>query len=379
MQDLLYLLLLFPILWPLVARVLFRHTVTWQEMGLNIGIVVVCVCAVWFGSISAQTHAVEIRNGEITSKARNRVSCEHSYRCNCRTYSCGEGGRDTCETCDTCYEHTHDYNWDVYTNVGNFRIPRIDRQGRHEPPRWTQIEPGQPAAREHAYTNYVQAVPDSLFNRSYLTLEGLPPVPDYPRVYDFHRADRVITVGVDLPDLRAWNDDLAERLRRLGPNRQANVIVIIAKTADPQYRHKVEAAWIGGNKNDVVVFLGVADHGNHLDIVWADVMTFALNTGNELLQVQLRDALVDLHVLHRGRVLALVDQHVMDGYIRPQMSDFEYLRQSIQPPVWVIYLTALLSVFGSIGLTWFFHNYEVDLFGKGRKIRHRNDANRWRR
>jgi len=372
MQDLLYLLLLFPILWPLVARVLFRHSVTWQEAGLNVGLVVICLCAIWYGSIHSQTRAVEIWNGQITGKDRVRVSCSHSYECNCRNYSCGEGGKDTCRTCDTCYEHSYDYDWEVYTNIGDFDISRIDRQGVKEPPRWSRVQPGQPAALEKPYTNYLQAVPDSLYNMGNLNLEGLPPVPAYPRVYDYHYADRVLTVGVTMPDITQWNTDLSLMLRALGPQKEANVIVIIVNTADRNYRHKVEAAWVGGNKNDVVVFLGVQEHNGHADIVWTDVMTWALNTGNELFQVQLRDALAESEELNRITVLSTIDQHIKDGYTRPQMADFEYLKKSVQPPFWVVMFCALLSVFGSLGLTWFFYAYEVDLLApSGRKFRRR--------
>src|SRR5690348_3424388 len=74
----------------------------------------------------------QVINGEVTGKEQNRVSCEHSYECNCRqeSYECGDSKNSrTCyrRVCDTCYEHSHDYDWDVYSNIGTFTIDRIDR------------------------------------------------------------------------------------------------------------------------------------------------------------------------------------------------------------------------------------------------------------
>ncbi len=125
-------LLLFPIVWPLIAKRIWDNEISWSEMGLNIGIVVLLVTAVWQAGRYGQMADVEIWNGEVTKKQRTLVSCSHSYQCNCRQTCSGSGSNQSCtQICDTCYEHSNDWDWDVSSTAGNFTIDRIDRQGSH--------------------------------------------------------------------------------------------------------------------------------------------------------------------------------------------------------------------------------------------------------
>src|SRR4051812_22989724 len=66
-------------------------------------------------SIFGQTMDEEVWNGHVTSKEQVRVSCSHSYSCNCRQSctSSGKGGQSCTTVCDTCYEHSNDYDWDL--------------------------------------------------------------------------------------------------------------------------------------------------------------------------------------------------------------------------------------------------------------------------
>ena len=52
----------------------------------------------------------------------------------------------------------------------------------------------------------------------------------------------------------------------------------------------------------------------------------------------------------------------MKHYNRPEMADFEYLKDEIQPPTWVIILVAFFAIGGSMIATWLFIVYEVDDF-----------------
>ena len=340
--------------WPLVAKAIWRETYTWGEVGIQLGGGFAVVFLGWHFGIYSQVARTEIWNGEITGKEQVWVSCSHSYQCNCRQVTRGTGKDATTTTeCDTCYEHHFDYDWEVYTSVGNFEIPRIDRQGVFTPPRWAKVQKGQPAAREHTYTNYVAASKQSLFNKTAQDFNYLPDVPKYPRVFDYHYANRVLPVMVALPDLPLWQTGLAELLKELGPKKQANITVVIAGTPDQNFRHKVEAAWEGGNKNDVVVLIGVVPES--LEILWADVITFGGNIGNEALAVSLRNTLLEQGTVDRMQTLTAIGNHVRDGYNRPQMKDFEYLKHQIEPTTLFQVMFGILLVALNIGVTIFFH------------------------
>jgi hypothetical protein len=240
-----------------------------------------------------------------------------------------------------------------------------------DPASYTNCKKGQPASREHLYTNYVQAVPESLFNDDSELNTYADKVPVYPRVYNFYKIDRVLQVGTGYKSAATLNDQLNDALKTLGPLKQANIIVILTDIADPSYRFAVERAWLGGEKNDIIVFLGLDKD----TIIWADVMTWALNEGNELFHVTLRDELVALGTVEDvNAVSSAVVNNVKGLYDRPNMSDYEYLKDEISPPTWVIILAIFFAIGGSLGLTFVFHRYEVDdfigeLFKRNRRYR----------
>src|SRR5574342_424492 len=143
----------------------FLDGVSLKEFGL-----VVLACLIVAGSSAgivscANTHDVEVWNGVVTGKEQNTVSCSHSYQCNCRQSCTGSGKNQSCTTvCDTCYEHSHDYDWDVYTSINDtITIDRVDRQGVNEPSLWTAVKMGEPVSVTHSYKNYIKASPGTLF------------------------------------------------------------------------------------------------------------------------------------------------------------------------------------------------------------------------
>ncbi len=345
------LLLLFPLVWPWIMKYKFHKTICWKEMFLQIAIVCGITSIIFIIGVSGKTYDQEIWNGKITKKSQVKVSCWHSYDCMCTTDSEGY------TSCQTCYEHSHDWAWRVWTNIEDvFHISRVDRRGKKEPPRFTKVKINQPYAAKHHYTNYIKAIPDSLFNEldSTSVIEQFKDkIPNYPLgVYDYHYINRVLPVGVSVKNINKWNYDLSVMLNDLGFLKEVNVVLIMVNEADPNYRYAVENAWLGGKKNDVVVFIGTT---NYPEIAWVDVMTWAKNKGNELFHVKLTDALRDLETIEKDKVLSTIQAHIKNYYDRPHMSDFEYLARSIVPPMWVIILAIIVSIAGSLGLSYYYH------------------------
>ena len=88
-------------------------------------------------------------------------------------------------------------------------------------------------------------------------------------------------------------------------------------------------------------------------IVWADAMTFALNQGNELFHVTLRDNLLAQQgTFDPVQVGATINEAVLKHFDRISMEEFKYLEKQISPATWVICLAAFLAVFGSIGVSF---------------------------
>lgn len=315
-------------------------------------IVSLLLAAATYGfSFKSQITDYEIWNGEITGKAKVDVSCEHSYSCNCRESCSGSGSSRSCSTtCDTCYEHFRDYDWRVYTNITDFNIDRIDRQGTGQPPRWTKVQKGDPLAMQRSHVNYVKAVDASLFNFSTNVNTALDKyVPAYPiNVYDYHYLDRILMVNMPpIKDLPRWNYELALRLKQLGPQKQANVILMLAKLDDPNFEYSVRKQWLGAKKNDIVVILGTP---NYPEISWVRIVSW---TEREDFKVQLRDALQELKTVDMIPVLNIIQEHTMKTFTRKRMRDFEYLKSEVLIPNWAFILGIILGPLIAVGFTLF--------------------------
>lgn len=339
----LILLMLFPLIWPFVAKMIWGRELTIGEIAINLGVGVVFVALGWYLGTNSVMADVEIRNGVVTSKAKELTSCEHSYPCRCDKNGCS-----------TCYQHSHDYDYKVDTSAGKFFIKRVDSQGAREPERFTAVKIGEPVSLKHSYDNYVKAAPDSLFNHlaDKQAMEAFAgQIPAYPsQVFDYHHVDRVLTNGVTLPDAQRWNRELEATLSRLGPRKQVNVVLLFTSNSDPMYATALRAAWLGGKKNDVVVVMGTPSYP---EISWVRVISW---TDAELFKVHLRDALLDLKTVDRTALLSLVESHVEKAFVRKQMADFAYLKGQIEPPGWVIACLAVFGALGSMGLSFYLAN-----------------------
>lgn len=309
----------------------------------------VVVLAVFMASHGIATADVEIWSGVVTAKDRKHDSYQRSYDCNCQSKTVGTGkDARTVTTCDTCYEDHYTVKWTCSTTVGSFKIAELDSTSRSvynkpDPQRWTEIKVGDPASRTNTYTNYIQAVPESLFKPGSAALKAkfAKMTPAYPdKIYDLYKIDRFVQVGFNYTDAAQWNADISNMLRELGPKKQVNVIVVIAKTNDPNYMYALRDAWEGANKNDVVVVFGSEDG---VKIEWADVISW---TKKELFKIELRDNLLALGTIDRAKIMPMIEAQIVKNFERRRMREFEYLSNEIDPPSWALWVLTVCLIIG---------------------------------
>lgn len=332
-----------PILVTAIIKWRLGKRFDWQVFAVSASAGTIISIATYALGMASQTVDYEVLNGQVVSKTRDQVSCEHSYQCHCHPVrSCsGSGKSRSCSSsteCDTCYEHPFDVDWEVHSNIGGWNIDRIDRQGLREPPRWSVVKNGDPVSRTHMFTNYVKAVPESLYHLNVThTFDNM--IPAYPNnVYDYYKLDRALSIGVPVPDLKDWSNDISNILRTLGPAKQANIIVLFVKTADESYIHALEGAWLGGKKNDIIVVIGTTQYPK---IDWVGISSW---TDKAMLKVQLRDDIMSLQTIDRAKIIQAIQTDTMKLFERKQMADFEYLKYEIQPPDWVLTLAIILGI-----------------------------------
>lgn len=341
----LFLMMVPVVVWPFVAKLLWKHEITLLEMVCCLFLGVAVACGGYAAGKYGQVLDVEVLNGLVTSKARERVGCEHSYQCNC-VQSCT---KDSCTTiCQTCYDHAYDYDWVLHTQIGEIIVPRrsFDPQGLSEPARFTLVKPGDAVAKTESFKNYIKAAPNSLFNAaSAHTLKARFPDAHLPypaEVYDLYRLNRVVAAGVVLPDSAAWNQGLSDVLGALGPSKQVNAVMVFTRHAEPDFSEALRAYWLGGKKNDVVVVFGVPEYPA---VSWVRVFSWS---DAELFKVELRDALQSIGTVDRPRILSVFREHVAKGFIRKPMADFKHLESEIEVPTWVAILGALGALLVSV-------------------------------
>ena len=369
MNITLVLMIISAIALPLIVKAV-KKDMEWRVIAILMSVGILVSAAAFYAGKAGKTLDVEVWNGEVTGKEQERVSCSHSYSCNCKqvTSCSGSGSNRSCSTstsCDTCYEHSHDYDWVVHSNVGDVTIDRVDRQGVHAPPRWSATRIGEPFSKEHLHTNYIKAVPESVLNtaQNMTSAKFANMIPAYPRaVYDYYRLNRALTVGVPVPDLQAWSDDISGILKQLGPQKQANVIVVFVKTNDPNYEYALKSAWLGGKKNDIVVIIGTTEYPK---IDFVRIMSW---TDKEIFKVKLRDALQDMETIDRTTIIEAIRATTMAEFKRKSMKDFEYLDNEIEPPTWVIVLAFIILIAGNVGAVIYFNKTAV-VYGRRYRFR----------
>lgn len=349
-------ILIIPLSWPWLSKLIWPHNITLKEILLHLGIVFIITCSVYYLGMVGQSIDTEVWNGEVTSKAKNKVSCEHSYSCNCRTESCGKDCSTT--VCDTCYEHFYDVDWDVYSNVeSTTTINRVDRQGLSEPPRWTAVQIGEPYSDTKMFQNYIKGAPKSLFNNKDLITKYQNIIPEYPNnIYDYYHIDRVISIGVNIPNIQSWNKGLAEILKELGPKKESNVVIVIVKSNQVDYAKALKEAWLGGKKNDTVVIIGSINYPN---IDFVNVFSWS---NKAILEVELRDEILATKILNKDKILSIIRNQILKNFSRRSMEEFAYLADDVVPPTWLIVITAVISILVSAGISYW--TYKEDIFSE---------------
>jgi len=329
-------LILIPLVILFVVKYRWYREVTGTEMALFIIVAVSSIVGFFYLGRSLQARDTEIWSGEVTSKHQDIVSCSHSYQCFCTTDSEGY------QTCQTCYDHSHDYDWTVDTNVGALTIARIDSQSAREPLRFTAVRIGEPASVSYTFENYIKAVPDSLFNQEqYVSSKYKDALPRYPGdIHDYYRINRAIAVNVEVPDLNAWSAEISEMEKRWGPQRHANVILIF--TSYPlDFSQALKAGWLNGKKNDIVIVIGAKAYPA---IDWVYVFGWSKN---ETTNIEIRDQIIKLGKLDRSVVMQVLDRNIMSTFVRRPMEEYAYLKDSIEPSTgWLVFLY-LFSIIGS--------------------------------
>lgn len=360
-------------LFPLLAKLKFRTQITVKEIALQ-GVIMSGICSVlYFAGTYSQLSDIQVLNGQVTKKYDKVEDCPSGWTDYMDSFCSNYDTRrkythTTCSTTNkvkSCTKHyktqyNYDYDWEkrwyVQDTFTTHEISRVNKRGDVKPNRYSKVKVGDPASTTQRYDNYLKAAAHNIINPNKGVMELYQDkVPEYPsKITDYYVSNKVLLVGSSVKDLAGWNLRLAEELRLVSPKKQANIVLIITSIQDPMYKYAVEEQWLGGKKNDVVVLVG-EEKGQ---IRWVDTITLGGNVGNELMTVRMRDSVLAHKTLDIS-VVTTISSVVMKHFDRKAMKDFEYLKESIQPPTWLIWTCYILSLVMGAGLTFYFIENET--------------------
>jgi hypothetical protein len=390
---LLLLLIVFILFLSVIAnKVIWKHEIIWEEMGINFLVLLLLLALFWQWSYQYKVKDYEILNGQVINKTKESVMCQHGYSCNChkvcsRTSSRKSSSSRSCHTeCDTCFEHLQDYDYVLQSNVGNINIPREDRQGIMIPLLFTQTSVGQAVVQKHQYDNLIKGSKNSLFNNNLnqdddfdefdnFNEKEIQLLPQYPdKIENLFHLNRVLWLSKNSLQpfspqyLTQVNGYLADKLKITGYQKQVNVILVLADTQFyPQdFTFSLLKKWQGGKKNDVIVIMGIdvksSSNTNKPQIAYVKVHSWSLHS---LFDVQLRDELLDLNsnlnqnnqnnqTINLFKVIDIIDARLKTQYVQRSFQEFEYLRWEIIPSTWELIIFMVVSIALSLGIGFLF-------------------------
>jgi hypothetical protein len=373
----LFLLMLFPILTIVGMKVWRSENFTWLEAGAQLLLTVVCVVGLYQGGRYAQMTSVEFWTGTVQSKSHD----DDYYT---TSYCCATDSKGNCTS--TCYTDHYTREWFLSTTVGRIETSSIDTEWRSSrdsfdsDAAWNGAYKGEACSKINPYLNYVQAAKFSLLNRGgtheQFAKAGL--LPAYPQLHGIYKLNRVLDLGVGVPNLSDWQRGLDDYMKNLGGLKQINIFVIFVPTIDPAYKAALEAHWRGANKNDTIIIIGVDNGTKTIDLV--DVITWAKEP---IYKLTLIDSLRGVKHLDDEKTPALalsaINEATLSLYERRPMVEFEYLKDEIDPPTWVLVLSIIFAIPGSLALAFLFDRIDLyAMLNRGRSYR-RNSGIRIRR
>lgn len=346
-----------PIAWLVFAKIVLHSKITWKEAGVQFGISIVVAALITIALYIGKNMGgmdTELINGFVEDKYNQRVSCAHSYECNCTYYKDSNGNSQ--RRCQTCYEHPFDVSWIVDTTVGDISISRVNSQGTIEPPRFTEVEINEPVTRRNSYMNYVKANPDSIFNdteHTHLMNTHEFNIPNYPVIHDVYRVNRVVVASHQIPrDLfRDLSESISMELRTLSAEKEVNIVVVVTHESNPQYANALKYEWLGGKKNDVIIVLGMPEYPN---IEWIE--SFGWAEGSRIFN--------EINDHYRGQELNVdtfatdLSAIIREHYVRQEFSQYDYLLDELSPPLWAIFIGFIINLIVCVSVGWYFYKHD---------------------
>lgn len=362
-----YVILVLPALIVMfIMKFMYDRQISTKEMIIHFSICLASAAIVLMISYFvnyASLGDTQILNGKVIGKYKHIETCSEYSSCEnyvirekCHYYRDSKGkSKKSCKSYKV-FDYPYEIDWYVQSNVGEFKIKRINPQGTLIPQRWSIVKNGDYAGTTSYYINYLLSDKNSLFSTENAIQQYdkkyLDKLPKYPEISDYYKTYHVInTTNVDIT---GFDDYIKNRLKDLGSEKQVNIEVLIYDYKDNDFVDAVLLQWKGGKKNDVIMFFGVDEDA----IVRKFASTsFAKGVGNEELHSKMRmDALNEK--LNLDLIQKEVD-NVSQKFVRQPNENFSYLATKLEPRKDVMIVMSILLLILSVFVGRYMRDNEV--------------------
>lgn len=363
-----WLAMLIPLVMALGLLILARRKVTWWELLIPAGVSFVLILIFKLSVQTAQVTDTEYLTYRVTSASYfeewdQKVSCSHRRPCYAKKDGrCPHGGHGYRHSYDV---RKHSKRWEatdsssrdftisqqqfeqLATTFGNRQFVDLDRPYyKIDGNKWLTTWQGGfdeivPVTVERSYTNKVQA------NRSLFKLQKVDPKKfnlfSYPTLKDPLNYPAILTD--DNSDLSVANGKLMSWNALIGDKKQVRIWLLLFHDKPREAGIAQEYYWDGGNKNELVVVLGLDVQQK---VQWNHVFSWSEST--------IKPAVADCLANLEGQKVDLPDlvtrigQETNERFVRRQFSEFNYLM--VEPPLWSVIVTYLVTLLVSAGISW---------------------------
>lgn len=368
--------LLIPIAATFIIWKRWPHEIAVWELIAPVGVCVLLIGLTQFALIQSQTKDSEYWGGIVTKaeyyeRWNERVPCTHYEYC--ETCTTDSRGNQTCTSyvCGTMHPYdvdNHPPKWLVHnTNGETIRINKtkfrqlVSKFGNKsfvdlhrdyhtiDGDKYVSVWPETDETAEvmtthHTYENRIQTS-RSVFNYPKVTPEEQKQYGLYqwPSIRGFY--DRPAILGRGGPTMEEAQREFQLLNGYLGRKKQLRIWVLIFQNQPRDAGHMQEAMWIGGNKNEFVITVGVDDEYH---VEWAHVFSW---TKKERLKIDTRYFLEEQDQLDLVALADWLRPRLNKRFVRRPFAEFDYIK--VSPPTWGIILIYVLTLLASVGISWY--------------------------
>jgi hypothetical protein len=370
---LIWLNLAIPVIAILLMIIFFRYKFQWWEYLMIFVVPCLVIVIAKSISISSQTHDVEQLNYHFVNATymESYETYVHKTCTRCvETDTSGHCIREETYDCSTC-----DYNPPSWYGIDNNANQRSISESKYkELINLWHNESKIDLNRNIDYSlgcgkdgdKFVSKIPnDSIHYMSPITIKHSYEnrIQCSNNVYNFQEidsSDKRFYGLFDYPNddqynynpILGLNDPKASKLLNqwnsyLGCIKRSQLLICVFNNKSNSAAMKQESYWKGGNKNEVVLCIGIDNQNN---ITWVYVFSWC---ENELLKIELRDNIKSISTLDMNKIIDCYAKRVLKtpGYIKRSFKQFSYI--DVEPSDKAIIITFVITILITIGLCLF--------------------------